>query len=347
MGDSASNMTLSTPADIRLGLTRQEDVGFPLRWGIMGAGRISRQWVLVLKACKGATVTAIAARDENRAIEFARKYGIPSAYGSYAEMVASPDVDIIYIGTITPLHKEHTLLALNAGKHVLCEKPLAENLSDAQQMYANAEERNLMLQDALWTRFFPAVEHARGAIEAGVIGEVTVMTSSFFDPFYAVQYAPLAFGTTSQPSGVTVVGWGGIIEYGAGKTAVLAYPPPSCELLEVTDFVGTKGRITLEQPGHCPTVITIRVPPQVPSLYRTGNLPAPIQRFEYPLPGSVAISHAYPGQHGFLYQAEAVHRCLANGLRVCPQYNMEESLHTMGIWTQFLASRKAWKSHRA
>ena len=87
-------------------------------------------------------------------------------------MVAADDVDIVYIGTINPLHKEHTLLAIEAGKHVLCEKPLTITLSDAQEMYAAAEEKDVMMQDGMWTRFFPAVEHARAAIEAGTIGEV-------------------------------------------------------------------------------------------------------------------------------------------------------------------------------
>ena len=140
-------MPLSTPLDIRRGLTQVTDVAFPLRWGIIGAGRISAQWVKCLHACEGATVTAVAAREIDRAKEFAAIYGITTAYGSYAEMVASPDVDIVYIGTINRLHKEHTFLAIAAGKHVLCEKPFTENISDAREMYAAAEEKGVMLQD--------------------------------------------------------------------------------------------------------------------------------------------------------------------------------------------------------
>lgn len=343
MNSDTNAPAASTPMDVRLGMTKAEDVAFPLRWGIIGAGNISRQWVPALHACKGATVTAVAARSEDRAQAFAAQYGIESAYSDYAEMVASPDVDIIYVGTISRLHKEHSLLAIEAGKHVLCEKALAENTADARDMYAAAEEKNVMLQDAMWTRFFPAVEHARTEIEAGTIGEV-VMVQSDFDPIYTSQAVTLAFGAAATPTAVTVAGrkaGGAILEYGDDKCAILTFIAFNSEFPEVTEITGTKGRITLEQPGHCPTTITIRVPHRVPSRYMDANTPAPVRRFEYPLPGTVSIPDAYPNQHGFLYQAEAVHRSLAAGLRQCPQYNKEDSLATMDLLTRIGDARKA------
>lgn len=340
-----NDVPLSTPLDIRLGFTNAEDVAFPLRWGILGAGRISPMWIEALHACEGATVTAVAAREIDRAKELARQYGIATAYGNYKEMVEANDVDIVYIGTSNWLHKEHTLLTIEAGKHVLCEKPLTENLSDAQEMYAAAEEKDVMMQDGMWTRFFPAVEHARAAIESGTIGEVVLAQSDFFDPIYTIQAAPLAFGASAVPRAVTALGdrvGGAIVDYGDDKYAILTFPPRNSELPEVTELVGTEGRITLERPGHCPTRISIRVPPPngVPSQYRTRNAPAPLHYFEYPLPGSVAMARSSPNQHGFLYQAEAIHRCLAAGLRQCPQYNKEESLHAMNVLTEINKARQ-------
>ncbi|MDE0481634.1 MAG: Gfo/Idh/MocA family oxidoreductase [Candidatus Poribacteria bacterium] len=339
MNSTSNNLPLTTPLDIRLGLTDAPDVAFPLRWGILGAGRISAQWVMCLQACTGATVTAVAAREIDRAREFATRFGIASAYGNYTEMVASDDVDIVYIGTITRLHKEHTLLAIEAGKHVLCEKPLAENIADAQAMYAAAGEKDVMLQDGVWTRFFPAVEHARATIEAGTIGEVVLVQSDFFDPIYAIQAAPLAFGAAAVPTAVTALGRkasGAIVEYGGEKCAVLTFPPKNCELPEVTELIGTEGRITLERPAHCPTRISIRIPPSngVPSQYRGNNTPAPVQHFEYPIPISARMATASPNQHGFIYQAEAIHRCLTAGLHQCPQYNKEDSLHSINLLTE-------------
>jgi predicted dehydrogenase len=164
-----------TPLDVRLGLTNAEDVAFPLRWGILGAGEISRQFVHAVRACEGATVTAVAAREADRARQFAQQHNIKSSYGDYAAMVASPDVDIVYIGTVPEVQKDQVILAAEAGKHVLCEKPFSANLDEARAMYAAAETNNVMVQHGLWTRFFPAVEHARHAIEIGEIGEVLMV----------------------------------------------------------------------------------------------------------------------------------------------------------------------------
>ena len=341
-----SNLPPSTPLDVRRGLAQAGDVAFPLRWGIIGTGSISAQWVGCLRRCKGATATAVAARSGDRAQEFARRLDIPSAYGSYGDMVAAADVDIVYVGTITRLHEEHSLLAIKAGKHVLCEKPLAENIADAQAMYAAAEARGVMLQDAMWTRFFPAVEHARAAIEAGVIGEPRLVQSDFFDPIYAIQAVPLAFGADATPTALVATGkraGAAVIEYGEARCTVLTFPPFNVELAEVTEIVGSKGRLTLEQPAHCPTGLTVRVPPEggVPSRYRTRNVPAPVQRFEYPLPDAVGLPVAFPNQQGFLYQAEAVHRCLAAGLRACPQYDKADSLHAMDLLTRIAQARFA------
>lgn len=329
----------ATPLDVRRGLTKPEDVAFPLRWGIVGTGSISAQWVGCLRQCPGAAVTAVAARELDRAQVFAKRLDIPAAYGSYQQLAEAPDVDIVYIGTITRLHKAHTLLAIEAGKHVLCEKPLAVDAAEARAMYAAAERKGVMLQDAMWTRFFPAVEHARHLIEAGAIGEPKLVQSDFFDPIYAIQALPLAFGAEALPTALAAAGkrgGGAVVEYGEGRCAVLAFPPFNAELAEVTEIAGTEGRLTLEQPGHCPTGLVVRIPPAggVPSRYRTKNAPAPAQRFEYPLPASVGLPMAFPNQHGFLYQAEAVHRCLAAGQRACPQYDQAESLHAMDLLTR-------------
>ena len=186
---------------------------------------------------------------------------------------------------------------------------------------------------------FPAVEHARTEIENGTIGEVVLVQSDFFDPIYTIQAVPLGFGADAVPTSIVATGRyarGAIVAFGEDKCAVLTFPPRNSELPEVTELVGTKGRITLERPAHCPTRLSIRIPPPngVPSQYRTGNAPAPLHAFEYPLPRTVSMRNASPNQHGFLYQAEAIHRCLAAGLHQCPQYNKEESLHAMHLLTE-------------
>lgn len=333
----------ATPLDVRLGLTKVEDVAFPLRWGILGAGNISAQWVMSLQACPGAKVTAVAARESSRAQAFADRFSIPNALDSYDEMVNLDDVDIVYVGTVTRLHKDHSVLAINAGKHVLCEKPLAQNADEAREMYAAAEVKGVMLQDAMWTRFFPAVEHARTAIEEGLIGDVTLVQADFGDPIYTIQAVPLAFGKELAPEKVTATGanaGAAVLEYSGGRMAVLTFPNWMTEFGETTYIAGTRGSLFLGRPGHCPTELTIRVPHAVPSAYRTNGQPAPAQKFTYPLPWGVSIPRPFPNQHGFLYQAEAVHRCLASGLKACPQYDQVDSLNAMDVLTAINHARR-------
>ena len=94
-------------------------------WGILGAGRIAGKFATESKLVPGTRLVAVGSRSAEKADEFARQNGVERAYGSYAELVADPDVDAIYVATLHPTHCEHTLLALDAGKAVLCEKPFA------------------------------------------------------------------------------------------------------------------------------------------------------------------------------------------------------------------------------
>lgn len=225
-------------------------------------------------------------------------------------------------------------MAIAAGKHVLCEKALAESAKEAREMYAAANARRVMLQDGMWTRFMPAVEHARALIETGAIGDV-LMVQADFDTYYTTQAATLAFGE-AKPIRVQVAGkhygpGGAILEYSGNRFANLAFIPYPSEFPEVTEFIGSKGRITLEQPAHCPTRLTVRIPEETPSRYCNSNKPAPERRYEYPLPDTIQIPDGHPNQAGFIYQTEAVHRCLAAGLLECPQIDQQESIRNLEV----------------
>ena len=323
------------PRDVRLGLTRREDVSFPLRWGIMGTGEIARQFVCASRECMGATMAGVASRDAANATAFAGEHNVEQAYDSYEAMVTSPDIDIVYVGTPDVVHKEHTLMALAAGKHVLCEKAMANTVADAEEMYAVAERENVMLQDGVWSRFFPAMEHARHLIEEAAIGDVVTVQADF-DALYTSQAVTMAFGVDAKPVNIQVSGMkggpgGAIVEFENNRYAVITFIAFPSEFPEVFEIIGTRGRITLEQPAHCPTALTVRIPPVTPSRYLNGNTPSPSQRFEYRLPDSIRMPQPFPNQQGFIYMTEAIHRCLAADLRECPQFNRAESLHLIEI----------------
>ena len=207
-----------TPLDIRRGLTKAGDEAHPLRWGILGAANICADWVRALANVPGATVVAVAARSRASAQSFAEEWAIPRAYEGYEHIAADAEVDIVYCGTITPLHKEHVLMMIKAGKHVLVEKPMSMSATESEAMYSAAAAKGVMLQEGMWSRFFPATEHARALIEAGHIGEIKVFQGDFgfagmgqspedmaakraiHNPSmscYVAQTIPLAFNSTS------------------------------------------------------------------------------------------------------------------------------------------------------
>ena len=148
----------------------------PINWGILGLGRIANDFAHCLRDMPDARLVASGSRDIAKAREFCGKYG-GKPYGSYEELVNDPDVDIIYIATLHHLHEEHTKLALRAGKHVLCEKPIALNEASAARMYEEAEKHGLFLMDGLWSRFFPAWEFAKHVIDSGELGKIMAINS--------------------------------------------------------------------------------------------------------------------------------------------------------------------------
>lgn len=150
-----------------------------IRWGILGPGRISRSFAKGLHAAAGAELVAVGSRDRDRAAAFAAEFGARNVHEGYAALAADPDVDAVYIGTPNSLHHDHTLLCLRAGKHVLCEKPLALDAAQAGRMIAAAREAGLVLMEAMWMRFLPAVARLRDLVAAGTIGEVRTVLADF------------------------------------------------------------------------------------------------------------------------------------------------------------------------
>jgi predicted dehydrogenase len=149
-----------------------------LNWGILGAGDIAHMQTTDLTQ-NGHSVVAVGSRDQNRGNEFAAKYGIPTVYTDYNELVNDPSVDIIYVATPHVFHLEHASLALNAGKHVLCEKPFTINAGESAQLLELANSKNLVILEAMWTRFLPHMVQLRKDLAAGLIGEVRGVHADF------------------------------------------------------------------------------------------------------------------------------------------------------------------------
>lgn len=141
------------------------------KWGILGPGGIATAFAEDLKKLEAHSIAAVGSRTLSNAQSFAHNFG-GTAYGSYEELVADPQVDAIYVATPHPAHKENVILALNAGKPVLCEKPFAVNASEAQQMVDAAASNGVALMEAMWARFLPHYAKVREIVASGVLGKI-------------------------------------------------------------------------------------------------------------------------------------------------------------------------------
>ena len=148
-------------------------------WGVLGPGAIASKFASDLKQLSDARLTAVGSRSLERATVFAEKHGFERAYGSYEELVSDADVEVVYVATPHPYHREHTLLCLRSGKAVLCEKPMAVNAMQATDMVSCARERGLFLMEAMWTRALPVIQQVRQWIREQRIGEVRMLTADF------------------------------------------------------------------------------------------------------------------------------------------------------------------------
>jgi len=150
-----------------------------INFGILGPGRIANRFAEAFSVVPEARVLSVASRDNHRAKEFAKQHNVQHVYSSYDELIADPDVDIIYVATPHAFHCEQTLHCLKGGKAVVCEKPLGINARQVRQMIDQARASSEFFMEGMWSRFFPAIQHVVEQLAKGVIGEVTWVKSDF------------------------------------------------------------------------------------------------------------------------------------------------------------------------
>jgi len=132
-----------------------------------------------LNACFITECVAIAARNGEKAAEFAKEYGIPKSYDSYSKLLEDPDVDVVYVGSIADQHAQMTKMCLEAGKPTVCEKPLTLTAVDTAELVQIARDNDIFLCEGLWTRFFPAMKKVSEIIASGEIGTIVNVQGDF------------------------------------------------------------------------------------------------------------------------------------------------------------------------
>jgi predicted dehydrogenase len=269
-----------------------------IRWGIVGPGRIAENVVQDFAVVEGARAFAVASRSADRAADFARRHGLDRAYGSYAEIIADPDVDVLYLATPHPQHHALALAGLEAGKALLVEKAFTATTAGAEEVADLARTTGRFTMEAMWTRFQPAVVALRELVDDGAIGEVRAVQADLgvrrpFDPadrmfapdlgggamldlgVYVVSFAQMLLGTPD-----TVTARGSLFANGAdaesglllgwvdGRTASLSISL-RCALPGAARVFGTAGWIDVLPRFHHPETIV---------LHRAGAQPETITR---------------------------------------------------------------------
>jgi len=315
-----------------------------IRWGILGCGSIAGKFADALKHVKQAELVAVGSRSEDKAHAFADIHRVQRRHGSYQKLAEDSDVDIVYIATPHHLHAENTLLCLQSGKHVLCEKPLAVNARQGLTMVNCAKANKRFLMEAMWTRFLPLMDKVRQLLAQQIIGPLHVLTADFgfrcktnpqrlIDPYLAggalldVGIYPLAlssmiFGKPLHIHSTAVMGSTGVDEKNAailtfeqGQLAMLS-SAFTVETSQEAVIIGAEGMILLNRPwwrGHTLTLI------------RHGQ---DQQQIEVP-------SH----ENGFVYEIQAIHRDLAEDRIENALMPLDESLSTLQTMDTI---RKQW-----
>lgn len=154
-----------------------------IKWGIIGLGKIANKFAQDLQKVEHCQLHAVASRHQEKANSFAKQYNALKAYDDYESLAADPEIDAVYIATPHSLHKTYAILCLNYKKAVLCEKPLAMNILEVEEMIAVARENNVLLMEALWTYFLPHYRFVLYELNSGKYGAITKLEADFgFQP---------------------------------------------------------------------------------------------------------------------------------------------------------------------
>ena len=293
----------------------------PLKWGIIAPGGIANKFADAVRDFTAGTVVAVGSRDAGRAADFAEGHGIPRSYGSYADLVADDDVEAVYVASPHSGHREHALLAINAGKHVLIEKALARNSTEVEDIFAAAQQKRVFAMEAMWSRHLPHMAEVRRRVADGAIGEIVTLAADhgqaldlpndhrLKSPELAggalldLGVYPIAFAVDLLGPPVEVKALGRLTDTGVDGhvSLVLDYGGKALAVLDTTLWTktpttavvsGTEGSIEIDGDFYAPNVVRLRK--------------ADRER-------TVVEEWGGPIDNGFQFEAAEVARCVADG----------------------------------
>lgn len=311
--------------------------GPALRWGMMAPGDIAGRFAAALQKHTDQQITAVGSRSLERARAFAATFQVPTAHGSYEELAADPDIDIVYIPAPNSEHARLALMAITAGKHVLVEKPMAASAAEAQLVIDAARDAGVFAMEAMWSAFLPQTSIIRKLLADGALGRIAMVTADFGEDFsgipdsivfrpelaggalrdigvYPLWFAHLVLGAPQSIHAFGTVTAGGVDEQAA---VVLSGDNCAQAVLHTTMVVETSNTATINGPLARLEVQRPFLMPSGLALYYPGsNTPALEWRDESGL----------AGHDGLAWQAAAVAHHIADGLTESPLHPLSATL---------------------
>jgi predicted dehydrogenase len=308
-----------------------------VRWGVLATGGIARAFTADL-LMHGHRVTAVGSRSQSSARAFAERFSLPRAHGSYEDLLADPEVDVVYVATPHTLHADNALAALAHGKHVLVEKPFTVDAAQARAVLDSARSRGLVALEAMWTRFLPHLAFVRAAVRSGRLGEVRWLHADHTqalpaDPAHRLNdpalgggalldlgVYPLSFAHDLLGAPVEVSASGRLKDTGvdadvatvlrhAGGAVSTSFSSSVARGPNTAVVLGTAGRLELDAVWYTPTTVTLRD--------AGGEV---VERFAEPVTG-----------RGMQHQAAELERLLAAGETVSPLLPPQATLEVMTV----------------
>ncbi len=312
-----------------------------LRWGILAPGGIARRFAREIPEYTASTIGAVGSRDLGRAQAFAQELGVPRAYGSYQELVADPEIDVVYVASPHSEHRDHAILALEAGKPVLVEKAFTRNAAEAREVFDVAASRNLFAMEAMWSRFLPHYRAVVDGVRSGIVGEVLAVDALHGQALvganprlwlpelaggalldlgvYPVSFAHALLGAPDSVHAfgpLTELGVDAaetiVLRYGA-RTVAIAQANLETRLANTATIAGTLGRVDLADTFYFPTEVRV-------TLHEGATAT---------LEGRCA--------GGFQYQAAEAARCIAAGQLSSPVITWQDTVEVMEIMDEVRA----------
>ncbi|XP_036364213.1 trans-1,2-dihydrobenzene-1,2-diol dehydrogenase-like [Octopus sinensis] len=314
-----------------------------MRWGICSAGLIATDFCNALQCLDPSEhkIIAVVSKSLEKAKKFAEEFKIPNVYDNYEEFAKDPNIDLVYVSSINRFHHPLSVIMLNNGKPVLCEKAYGQNTKETKDIIELAKSKKIFFMEAMWSNFFPAYKNIKQEIDSGTIGKIRYLDVAFLvDIFskeeisrgsvgggglleigvYTIWLANFIF--RQKPETITacgtIAGTGTdlsaniILTYKDGARASLSF---NTTLAGRTDayIYGTEGKIYIHPPFWCPDKIAVNG-----------------EEREFPLPKSDA-KYTYVHSNGLAYEAEDVRQYFEKGHLECPDHTHADSLLLINI----------------